>query len=162
MKRAIPGPGQESVWDYPRPPLVEPCALRVRIEFNGETVADSARAYRLLETSHPPSYYIPRADLKMELLTPNAKRSFCEFKGQAVYWDLHAGNRSSVATAWSYPSPSPAYEVLRDHLAFYSHRVDACFVGEERVQPQDGDFYGGWITSNIVGPLKGAPGTWGW
>jgi uncharacterized protein (DUF427 family) len=153
---------KESVWDYPRPPRLEPCALRLRVEFNGETVADTTHAYRLLETSHPPTYYIPQADLKMSLLRPNPRRSFCEFKGQATYWDLVAGDRVSLAAAWSYPSPTKAFSDLRDHLAFYATRVDACFVGEERVQPQEGDFYGGWITSNIVGPFKGAPGTSGW
>jgi uncharacterized protein (DUF427 family) len=153
---------RESVWNYPRPPRLEPCAHRVRVEFNGETVADSARAYRVLETSHPPAYYIPREDLKMEFLRANPRRSFCEFKGSASYWDLKVGDRESVACAWSYPVPTPAFAAIRDHLAFYAHRVDACYVGDEKVQPQEGDFYGGWITSNLTGPFKGAPGTRGW
>jgi uncharacterized protein (DUF427 family) len=162
MSQPVPGPGRESVWDYPRPPRVELFLQRLRVEFNGETVADTSRAYRLLETSHPPTYYIPQADVKMEFLRPNANRSFCEYKGEACYWDLHAGARTSTAAAWSYPSPGKPYSVLRDHLAFYPHRVDGCFVDGERVQPQEGDFYAGWITSNITGPFKGGAGTRGW
>ncbi len=153
---------RESVWDYPRPPRLEPCTLRIRVEFNGETIADTTNAYRLLETSHPPTYYIPRSSLKTEFLKPNPQRSFCEFKGSASYWDLQVGERSSPACAWSYATPSPAYAPLRDHLAFYANRVDACYVGDELVQPQPGDFYGGWITSNLVGPFKGVPGSRGW
>jgi len=152
----------ESVWDYPRPPRVEPFALRIRVEFAGETVADTTRAWRLLETSHPPSYYIPPDDVKREFLLAAAARTFCEFKGEARYWDLHAGASTSRSAAWSYPAPTAAYAMLRDHFAFYPDRADACFVGEERVCPQEGDFYGGWITSNLIGPFKGAPGTGGW
>lgn len=164
MKEGHTGDGRESVWDYPRPPRVEPCPLRLRVEFNGETLAETNRGCRLLETSHPPTYYIPRADVKMELLHPNAARSFCEYKGEARYWDIHTGtgSRTSIAAAWSYPSPSQAYSVLRDHLAFYPHRVDGCFVDGERVHAQKGDFYGGRITTNLVGPFKGGPGTIGW
>ena len=162
MKECDIGDGRESVWDYPRPPRVEPCPLRLRVEFNGEALAETVRAYRVLETSHPPTYYIPQADVKMELLRPNAKRSFCEYKGEARYWDIRTGPRTSIAAAWSYPSPGQAYFVLRDHLAFYPHRVDGCFVDGERVQAQESDFYGGWITTNIVGPFKGRPGTVGW
>ncbi len=153
---------KESVWDYPRPPRVEPCSARVRVEFGGETVADSVRAYRLLETSHPPTYYIPPEDIRREFLRANARRTFCEFKGSASYWDLVTRERASVAAAWSYASPAGAYSMLRDHVAFYAHKADACFVGEERVQAQEGDFYGGWITSEITGPFKGAAGTRGW
>jgi uncharacterized protein (DUF427 family) len=153
---------RESVWDYPRPPRVEVCGQRLRVEFNGVTVADSSRAYRLLETSHPPVYYIPPEDVKTELLKPNDMFSFCEYKGSAKYWDLQVGDRVSVAAAWSYPSPSGGFAMLRGHLAFYASRVDACFVDDERVKPQPGDFYGGWITSNLVGPFKGVPGSRGW
>lgn len=162
MAKLVPGPSRESVWDYPRPPRVEPCLQRLRVEFNGETVADTGRAYRLLETSHPPVYYIPPGDVKMEFLRLNSARSFCEFKGEACYWDIQVGARASMAAAWSYPSPSQRYSTLRDHLAFYPQRVDGCFVDGERVQPQEGDFYGGWITANITGPFKGGPGTRGW
>jgi uncharacterized protein (DUF427 family) len=152
----------ESVWDYPRPPRVEPCIYQIKVEFAGETIADSRQALRLLETSHPPTYYIPRADVQAAFLLPNPRRSFCEFKGDAQYWDLLVNGKRSVAAAWSYASPSNGYAALKDHLAFYSHRVDACFVGEERVSPQLGNFYGGWITSNLVGPFKGGTGTQGW
>ncbi len=162
MNRIVPGPGQESVWDYPRPPGVEPCKQRVRVEFNGETVADTARAYRLLETSHPPTYYIPQADVRTEFLKPSVGHSFCEFKGEARYWDLQVGSRTSRNAAWSYASPNRPYALLRDYLSFYAGRVDACFVDQERVQPQQGDFYGGWITSHVVGPFKGGPGTKQW
>jgi uncharacterized protein (DUF427 family) len=142
--------------------MVEPCKHRLRVEFNGETVADTARAYRLLETSHPPTYYIPQADVRSEFLKPSLSRSFCEFKGEARYWDLQVGSRTSRNAAWSYASPNRTYALLRDYLSFYAGRVDACFVDEERVQPQLGDFYGGWITSHVVGPFKGGPGTKQW
>ncbi len=162
MNRIVPGPGQESVWDYPRPPRVEPFKHRVRVEFNGQTIADTSHACRLLETSHPPTYYIPQVDVHTEFLRPSANHSFCEFKGEAGYWDLQVGARTSRDAAWSYASPNQSFSLLRDHFAFYSGRVDACFVGEERVQPQQGDFYGGWITSHVVGPFKGGPGTKLW
>lgn len=162
MNRIVPGPGQESAWDYPRPPTVETCKHRVRVEFNGQTIVETSRACRLLETSHPPTYYIPRADVHTEFLKPSASHSFCEFKGEACYWDLQVGARTSRDAAWSYTSPNRLYSRLRDHLAFYAGRVDACFVDEERVQSQQGDFYGGWITSHVVGPFKGGPGTNQW
>ena len=155
-------PGQESVWDYPRPPRVEPVVERIRVIFNGETIADSTRALRVLETSHPPGYYIPPEDIRRDLLTAERRRTFCEFKGQAHYWTVRVGDRIAQEAAWSYPAPVSGYEALHDHLAFYPGRVDECYVGEERVTPQEGDFYGGWITSNIVGPFKGGPGTMGW
>lgn len=160
--RIEPGPGQESVWDYPRPPRVEATSKLIRVVFNGETVAESTRAYRILETSHPPAYYIPPEDVRMDLLTPTAKRTFCEFKGAASYWTLQVGDRVSENAAWSYPRPTPGFEDIQDYLCFYASRVDACYVDGEQVQPQAGDFYGGWITSDIVGPFKGGPGTRGW
>jgi uncharacterized protein (DUF427 family) len=153
---------QESVWDYPRPPRVEPCPLRIRVECAGMAIADSTATYRRLETSHPPTYYIPQADIQMDLLRPGSGRSFCEFKGNAAYWDLQTGERRVASIAWSYPSPAGAYKALKDHLAFYAQKVDACYVGDQRAQPQEGGFYGGWITSNLIGPFKGAPGTRGW
>ncbi|HLK67571.1 MAG TPA: DUF427 domain-containing protein [Bryobacteraceae bacterium] len=162
MERIVPGPGQESVWDYPRPPRVEPAGRRVRVEFNGETVADSRAAYRVLETSHPPTYYIPPADVRLEFLTPSPQRTFCEFKGSAGYWTLMVGTRVSREAAWSYSRPAQSYSMLRDYLAFYPGRVDACFVDDERVEVQEGDFYGGWITSNLTGPFKGGAGTRFW
>jgi uncharacterized protein (DUF427 family) len=162
VRRIEPGPGQESAWDYPRPPRVEATPRRVRVVFAGETVADSRRALRLLETSHPPTYYVPSEDVRREWLVAVDGSSFCEFKGLAAYWSLRVGERLAERCAWSYPEPSRAYQELRDHLAFYPSRVDACYVDDERVEPQAGDFYGGWVTRAVVGPFKGAPGTWGW
>ena len=153
---------QESVWEYPRPPKVEPTTKRIRVEFAGELVADTLHAVRVLETSHPPVYYIPRADVRVDLLTPSDRRSFCEFKGLASYWSLWVHKKLAAEAAWSYDSPSPSFEAIRGHLAFYAGRVDACYVGEERVQAQPGEFYGGWVTSDIIGPFKGRPGSETW
>jgi len=163
MKRRIePGPGQESVWDYPRPPRVEAATKRVRIVFNGVTIADSTNAKRVLETSHPPTYYIPQEDVNMEYFTPTQRRTFCEFKGQASYWTISVDGQTESDVAWSYPTPTPGFESIRDHIAVYPSRMEACYVDDERVQAQAGSFYGGWITSDIVGPFKGGPGTIGW
>lgn len=156
------GPGDESVWDYPRPPRIEPSTKHVQVFFAGELVAASRRALRVLETSHPPVYYLPPADVRTELLSRAAGRSFCEFKGGAVYWTLQVDKDVSEDAAWSYPDPAEGFGSLRDHLAFYPSRVSDCFVDGERVAAQAGDFYGGWITSEIKGPFKGGPGTWGW
>ncbi len=148
----------ESVWDYPRPPRLEPTPRRLHI-VHGAVLADTVRALRILETSHPPVYYIPQSDIAMDRLRPSQRRgSFCEWKGAAVYWSLPG----VPDVAWSYPKPAPAYLALKDHLAFYASRVDECTVDGERVEPQPGDFYGGWITSDLLGPFKGAPGTMGW
>ena len=149
----------ESVWDYPRPPRLEPTSRRIRIVHAGHTLADTTQALRILETSHPPVYYLPPAQIRMDLLQRSAARgSFCEFKGVATYW-----NFGSVAdVAWSYERPTGAYAALAGHLAFYASRVDECWVDDERVIPQAGDFYGGWITADLRGPFKGAPGTRGW
>ena len=160
--RIHPGPGQESVWDYPRPPRVEPTAAHIRIVFNAVVLADTTRAQRVLETSHPPVYYIPPDDIWMDYLTPAPGSSFCEWKGRAVYFDLRVGERHVDRAAWAYPDPTPRFASIKDHLAFYPSKMDACFVDDERAEAQAGDFYGGWITSRIVGPFKGAPGTWGW
>lgn len=155
-------PGPESVWDYPRPPRLELAKPRIRVVFQGVTIADSMRCYRILETSHPPTYYLPPQDIHPESLVPGSGQSFCEYKGAARYWSIRAGGRLSENAAWSYPSPSKGYEAIKDYLAFYANRVDACFVDDEQVQPQPGDFYGGWVTSGVIGPFKGAPGTMGW
>jgi len=160
--RSEPSPGQESVWDYPRPPRLEPVTARLRVVFAGETLADSVAGYRVLETSHPPVYYIPAKDVRLEFLEPAPGRSLCEFKGAARYWSLAVAGRRSEKAAWSYPDPTPAFRSIADYLAFYASRVDACWVGDEQVAAQDGDFYGGWITSRVVGPFKGGPGTLGW
>jgi len=148
----------ENVWDYPRPPALEPCARRVRVLAGGEVVADSVRALRVLETSHPPTIYLPPEDVRMDLLAPNPHRSMCEWKGLARYYDV----LGREAAAWAYPEPVPRYGALLDHVAFYPDRMDACFLDDEHVQAQPGDFYGGWLTVDIAGPVKGAPGTLGW
>lgn len=157
-----PKTGQESVWDYPRPPKVEATGKRIRIIFNGVTIADTERALRVLETSHPPSYYIPQENIKMEYFTAIPRKTFCEFKGTASYWTMRVNGKEAVSAAWSYASPSKGFEAIKDHLAFYPGKMDACYVDEEKVIPQAGDFYGGWITSDIVGPFKGERGTHGW
>lgn len=155
-------PDQESVWDYPRPPAVEPVAQRLRVVVAGIVVADTTRGHRVLETSHPPAYYFPPEDVREDLLRPSSRTTVCEYKGRAAYADLVVGDRVVPQAAWRYPEPAPGYEAIRGAWAFYPGRVDEAWVGEERVQPQAGDFYGGWITSRIVGPFKGGPGTWGW
>ncbi|MFB9731002.1 DUF427 domain-containing protein [Ornithinimicrobium kibberense] len=157
-----PGPGQESVWDYPRPPRVEPSEALVVVELGGTTVARTTRSLRVLETSHPPTYYLPRAAFVPGVLRPTDGSSFCEWKGAASYLDLVAGGRTAARAAWTYPDPSPGFEALRDHVALYPGLVDRCLVDGEVVEPQPGGFYGGWITSAVVGPFKGEPGTWGW
>jgi uncharacterized protein (DUF427 family) len=155
------GPGQESVWDYPRPPLLQPTTARIRVELGGVVVADTVRALRVLETSHPPSYYLPPADCTLERFAPAQGRSFCEWKGEARYWTVTVGDRVAERATWSYPDPSPSFSPLRDHLAFYPAAFE-CFVDGERVTPQPGGFYGGWVTSAVAGPVKGPPGTEWW
>jgi uncharacterized protein (DUF427 family) len=153
----------ERVWEYPRPPAVAPCARRVRIELAGETLADSTRALRVLETNHPPTIYIPLADVRQDaLVDSDARSTWCEFKGAARYLDASVHGRHIIAVGWIYADPSPGYEPLRDHIAFYPGRVDAAWLDGERVQAQKGDFYGGWITSDLIGPFKGPPGTLAW
>ncbi len=152
----------ESVWDYPRPPALGPCRRCVRIELGGVIVADSTAALRIMETSHPPTIYIPPADISPGCIQAAAGRSFCEWKGIAMYLDVVAGPRREACAAWSYPDPAAQYGALRDHLAFYPGRMDACWLDDERVQSQPGDFYGGWITADLRGPFKGAAGTRGW
>lgn len=161
-RRIEPGPGQESVWDYPRPPRVEDTPQRIRVIFNGEVIADTTRAKRVLETASPPTYYIPPEDVQMARLTPAHGQTWCEWKGQASYFDVVVGERVSARAAWCYANPTAAFREIKGYVSFYAGRVDACYVDEEQVQPQAGDFYGGWITSRIVGPYKGEPGTSGW
>ena len=163
--RVIPvlaGPGQESVWDYPRPPRVEPSGRRVVVELAGVAVVDTVRALRVLETSHPPAWYLPVEDVTPGTLEPGEGSSFCEYKGLAAYWDVVVGDRRVRAAGWSYPAPSPGFEALVDHVAFYPVRLDRCTVDGEVVRGQDGGFYGGWVTDDVVGPFKGGPGTAGW
>jgi uncharacterized protein (DUF427 family) len=134
----------------------------VTVVLGGETIADTTRALRVLETSHPPAFYLPRADVAPGALAPAEGGSFCEWKGAAAYLDVRGGGVTAARAAWYYPDPVPAFAALRDHVALYPGAMDACTVGGERVRPQEGGFYGGWITSEIVGPFKGGPGTAGW
>ncbi len=161
-RRVAPGPGQESVWDYPRPPRLEDTGKLIRVVFNGVTIAETRRAKRVLETSHPPVYYIPPDDIKMEYLRPSLRSSWCEWKGQAGYYTVTVGDKQASNAAWFYPHPSADFETISGYVAFYPHLMDACYVDGELVRPQPGGFYGGWITSDIVGPFKGEPGTTGW
>jgi uncharacterized protein (DUF427 family) len=156
--------GQECVWDYPRPPRLEPTARHLRVVHSGMVLAETHHGLRILETSHPPVYYFPPTAVRMKRLRASAgRKTFCEFKGVASYWDLILESGVLIrSVAWSYASPSAAYIALKDHLAFYPGIVDECWVDDERVVPQPGDFYGGWITSDIKGPFKGPPGTLGW
>jgi uncharacterized protein (DUF427 family) len=153
----------ESVWDYPRPPRLEPCAKAVEVFLGGERIAASDRALRVLETSHPPVIYIPADDFLPGSLEPSAAhRSFCEFKGVASYFDVSGGGATERAAAWHYPEPVAAFAGLRGYVAVYPGRMERCTLGGEPVQAQEGDFYGGWITPDIEGPFKGGPGTRGW
>jgi len=157
-----PEPGQESVWDYPRPPRLEAVSEHLRIVFCGEKIASTTDGFRVLETSHPPVYYLPPDDFTAHALEPAAGQSFCEFKGIAAYWDVVSGDKRAARSAWSYPDPAPGFAPIRNFVAVYASQMDTCYVGNEQVQAQEGDFYGGWITSRVVGPFKGAPGTRGW
>lgn len=153
---------KESVWGYPRPPRLERSSRLIRVEFAGMEIARTTRAWRILETSHPPVFYIPREDVLPGALRPGRGTSFCEWKGSASYFDVVSGDRVSPRAAWSYAHPVERYAAIKDAVAFYPSRVDAAFVDDERVQAQAGDFYGGWITHEILGPFKGEPGTEGW
>jgi uncharacterized protein (DUF427 family) len=159
--RIEPGPGQESVWDYPRPPRVEPVPELLRVIVDGEVLAETDRGLRVIETAGAPVYYIPPEDIRLERLAPNGRSSVCEWKGVATYRS-YAGARTIADVAWSYDDPNPGYEAIRGYLAFYAGRVDEAWVGDERATPQPGGFYGGWVTSRIVGPIKGEPGSFGW
>ncbi len=157
-----PGSGQESVWDYPRPPRVERTDKHIQVFFSGLVIAETRRAWRVLETSHPPVYYIPAGDIQMAYLVETAGSSWCEWKGKAAYYDIANGGKIARQAAWTYPNPSSPFQVIKDHIAFYPQLMDRCLVEGELVRPQPGGFYGGWITSDIVGPFKGGPGTSGW
>lgn len=163
----IPNPepvarGQESVWSFPRPAIAEPTCAHVVIEHSGTIVADTRASVRTLETTHPPSYYIPREDIAPGILRLTHGSSFCEWKGEAVYWDVVIGDNVLPRVGWSYAMPTPSFLAVRDHVAFYAGPFDRCSVDGATVTPQPGDFYGGWITSAVVGPFKGGPGTRGW
>jgi len=157
-----PGPGQRSVWDFPRPPAIEPVPDRVLIEFGGRVIADTSRAVRVCETASPPTYYIPFADVAPGVLVPCQGDSFCEWKGRARYWTVSGQQQEALRAAWSYPNPTPAFTALADRVAFYAGRMDACHVGPHLVVPQPGGFYGGWITPEFTGPFKGEPGSAHW
>jgi uncharacterized protein (DUF427 family) len=154
--------GQESVWGYPRPPSAEKTSKRIRIVFNSVIIVETQKAYRVLETSHPPVYYIPQSDIQMQYFSTTKHKTFCEFKGEANYWTIEVDGKKAENVAWMYANPNKDYEVIRNLIAFYPSRMDACYVDDELVQAQAGDFYGGWITSDIVGPFKGGAGTLGW
>ncbi|WP_424950169.1 DUF427 domain-containing protein [Deinococcus sp.] len=157
-----PAPGQESVWDYPRPPHLERSEKHVEIWLGGVQIVDSAGAYRVLETSHPPGYYLPASDFLPGVLSPAAGSSVCEWKGRASYWSLSAGGVSVPGAAWSYQHPTPAFAPIAGYVALYAGRVDRVTLDGEPVTPQPGAFYGGWITADVVGPFKGIPGSMGW
>lgn len=157
------GPGQESVWDYPRPPALEREARPVRIEFAGRTLAQTSSAWRVLETSHPPVYFIPRGDVDGSMLRLRSGGSFCEWKGEAAYFDVVSPEgRVAEGAAFAYPSPTARFREIAGFLSFYAGPMDGCFVGEARAAPQPGGFYSGWITPWVVGPFKGVEGSWGW
>lgn len=164
-RRIPPGPGQESVWDYPRPPRLENTSKHIEVIFNGVVIADTRNAKRVLETSHPPTYYLPPEDVRLKEYfkpVPN-KTSYCEWKGVANYYTIEVNGKKVENVAWYYPNPTePEFSSLKNHIAIYAGRMDECRVDGERVIPQPGQFYGGWITKDIVGPFKGEPGTMGW
>ena len=160
--RVVPGPGQESVWDYPRPPRLERCNQRITVVLGGETILDTSTSYRVLETSHPPSYYLPMADFVGGSQRAATGSSFCEWKGNAAYLDLIGGGKVAARSAWHYPTPTDAFAELTGHVALYAAAMDSCTIDGELVVPQPGGFYGGWITSRVVGPFKGTPGTQYW
>jgi uncharacterized protein (DUF427 family) len=156
------GAPSESVWDYPRPPRVEDSPRHIQVVFNGVTIADSTRTKRVLETSHPPTYYLPPEDVRMDYLAPSRRRTVCEWKGQAIYYSITVGERTAENAAWSYPQPTPQFASIRGYIAVYPHEMDACLVDGEKAEPQPGGFYGGWVTSGLIGPFKGGPGSLSW
>lgn len=156
------GPGQESVWDYPRPPRIERASRRVVVELGGQVIVDTDDVVRVLETSHPPVYYLPISAFVEGALSPAHGSSFCEFKGTARYFDVRGGDETRAQAAWNYPHPSPGYDTLADRVALYPASMDACTVDGITVEAQPGRFYGGWVTPDIAGPFKGAPGSMGW
>ncbi|MEO0467173.1 MAG: DUF427 domain-containing protein [Pseudomonadota bacterium] len=165
MNKPIPdplNPGQESVWDYPRPAVAEPFNGRLRVVFGGKVIADTLNGVRTLETSHPPTYYIPPSDIDPSCLAPRPHRTLCEWKGQAVYFDVVVDRQRAENAAWAYTNPATSFAIIKDHVAFYCAAMEACFVDDEQAQAQPGQFYGGWVTSHVAGPFKGIPGSMGW
>lgn len=158
----VPGPGQESVWAYPRPPRVEAARQILRVELGGVVLAETIHGLRVLETASPPAYYFPPDDVRTDLLEPSSLRTLCEWKGVARHWNARVESRFVEDAAWSYVQPKPGYEAIAGYFAFYAGKVDQCRVGNEKAVPQAGSFYGGWITSRVTGPFKGAEGTSDW
>lgn len=158
----VPGPGQESVWDYPRPPRVETSTETVEVRLGGFVVASTQSAVRVLETSHPPAYYLPLDAFEPGALRPVEGTTFCEWKGVATYCDLVSPGATAPRAAWTYPDPTPGFEAIRDHVSIMPGLVEACLVDGEMVRAQEGGFYGGWITDRVVGPFKGGRGSRGW
>jgi uncharacterized protein (DUF427 family) len=156
------GPDQESVWDYPRPPRLETCRDLVEIYFGGVLIASSSENWRVLETSHPPTYYLPRTAFIEGCLRPVSGETFCEWKGHAAYFDVAVGGTLAPRAAWTYPEPVAAYDSIAHAIAVMPGRMDRCLVNGEVVVAQPGEFYGGWITSRVAGPFKGEPGSHGW
>ncbi len=153
---------RENVWDYPRPPRLERVEERLAVVFAGDVIAETCGGYRVLETSHAPTYYFPPDDILPDALVLNPRRSMCEWKGMARYFDVVHDGRTAPAAAWTYTNPVARFAPISGFVAFYAESVDACYVGDERATPQPGNFYGGWVTSNLVGPVKGAAGTTHW
>ena len=158
----IPGPGQESVWDYPRPAVAERTDRRLEVVLGGQVIASTRAGVRTLETSHPPTYYFPPGDVAEGVLRPVSGRSLCEWKGQARYFDVVSGGARAARAAWAYPAPTEGFRILADFVAFMPGAMDECRVDGEVARPQEGGFYGGWITADLAGPFKGGPGSWGW
>ena len=161
-QRIEPQAGQESVWDYPRPPRLEPTTKLLKVVLNNVVIAETVRGFRVLETSHPPVYYFPPSDVRLEFFDELSISSLCEWKGRAGYYSIAVHGRLAPKSAWFYLKPTPEFAAIAQYVAFYPSKFDACFVNDELVSAQEGDFYGGWITSDIIGPFKGADGTWGW
>ena len=157
-----PQPGQESVWDYPRPAILEQTNKHLKVVLNGEVIAETQRGIRVLETSHPPVYYFLADDVRLEYLTETPRKTFCEWKGWCAYYDIRVGDRYIPQGAWRFIEPSPNFIAIKNAYGFYAREMDACYVEDEQVEAQPGPYYGGWITQDIVGPFKGEPGTMGW
>lgn len=150
------------MWDYPRPPRLQAMRAQVEVIFGGQTIAVTLAPLRVLETSHPPVWYLPPDSVVADYLVPSERTSFCEFKGAASYFTVAVGRHAATDAAWSYPKPAPGYEAMAGFVAFYPALMEACLLDGELVMPQPGGFYGGWVTSDIVGPFKGEPGTEAW
>ncbi len=157
-----PGAGQESVWDYPRPPALEPVNKTIEVYFGGEKIAYTRNAYRVLETSHPPTYYLPPEDIAMEFMKSSDRTTYCEWKGRGSYYHVEVKDRRAENAAWYYEDPRGKFSPIKGYVAFYAHLMERCLVNGEVVQPQPGNFYGGWITKDLAGPFKGVEGSFGW